>query len=125
MLQAYQSDNSVQGYQVSSDQRIWFLMKMLLNSPKAAYTKQVYNIVSQRAILPPRVLLIFVSLFIEGIWTWKLNSYKFYCNFYNKTHLKREKPFLFILLWLPLLGVWRNSLYIIIISSVSGIMDTE
>ena len=56
--------------------------------------KQVYNIVSQQpAISPRRVLFIFVNLFIEGIWGWKLNSLKFNFNFHYKIFPKCEKRF--------------------------------
>ena len=67
---------------------------------RARILKHVYNIVSQQdAISPRRVLSIFPCLFIEGIWGWKLDSRKFYYNFYCKNHPKWEKHEICFLSW--------------------------
>ena len=44
--------------------QIIYLMKMLLNSPGAAYSKQVYNIVPQHAISSPLGALILLFLLL-------------------------------------------------------------
>ena len=46
--------------------------------------KNVYSTESQEhEISPQRVLFNFESLFIEGIWGWKLNNNNFYYYFYH------------------------------------------
>ena len=69
-------------------------VSLWIDQVQGSHTQTTINIASkQYAISNRRVLLIFVSLFIEGIWCWKLNSYKFYYNLYYKNHPKREKHF--------------------------------
>ena len=68
--------------------------------------EQVYNIVSQQyAISTWLVLIIFGSLFIQGIWGWKLNSCKFYYNYPIRNLSKGQRCGLLELIGCPTITI--------------------